>query len=160
LVNADAIYNTVGLLSDWWDTAPPSQKIQDIASIPGNVLSGIGNQVKSEMENPTVAGMFGLSLGVTGGGLLSSSLTKIPADAVGMAIKSRGFGRLGPKYTTDNWRETVATMKRSRSGEVLGALEHPALGKIDVVWGRPGNWWGFLRRVEAFQRPLPSTENQ
>ena len=62
LVNADAIYNTVGLLGDWWDTAPPSQKLQDIASIPGNVLSGIGNQVKSEIENPTKSvGIFFLS---------------------------------------------------------------------------------------------------
>jgi hypothetical protein len=34
-----------------------------------------------------------------------------------------------------NWRETVSALSRLQQGEVPGALYHPAVGDIDVIWG-------------------------
>ncbi len=37
------------------------------------------------------------------------------------------------------WREAALELERRQTGDAIGALSHPDVGPIDLVWGRPGN---------------------
>lgn len=37
------------------------------------------------------------------------------------------------------WREAALELERRQSGDAIGALSHPDVGPIDLVWGRAGN---------------------
>lgn len=37
------------------------------------------------------------------------------------------------------WREAALELERRQSGDAIGALSHPDVGPIDLVWGREGN---------------------
>jgi len=94
LVDANAIADTVGLLGDWWDTATPTQKLQDIAGLPVGIMTGIGNQIQSEIANPTTSGMLDLSTMVGAGGLLLGDAPKGALGMFGGVIKgSRALSR-------------------------------------------------------------------
>jgi murein DD-endopeptidase MepM/ murein hydrolase activator NlpD len=46
-------------------------------------------------------------------------------------------GRFGPVHAdlASDWRGAVARLQKDGTGEVPGAIQHPEIGSIDVVWG-------------------------
>lgn len=53
------------------------------------------------------------------------------------ALYGREMGPFGPVHrdVAGDWKEAVTRLTRDRTGEVPGALEHPEVGPIDLVWG-------------------------
>lgn len=48
------------------------------------------------------------------------------------------FGPIFRDVDPGNWKAVVARLSEAQNGEVHGALDHPEVGSIDVVWGEPG----------------------
>lgn len=48
------------------------------------------------------------------------------------------FGPVFRDVDPSNWKAVVARLSEAQDGEVQGALEYPGVGRIDVVWGKPG----------------------
>jgi len=56
-------------------------------------------------------------------------------------IRAEAPGPFGPIFTDvdpADWKAVVARLTAAKDGEVHGALDHPEVGPIDVVWGKPG----------------------
>lgn len=52
--------------------------------------------------------------------------------------KEGTFGKIFTKYRHDS-QGAIARLKQEQGGEAVGALTHPELGDIDLVWGEAGD---------------------
>ncbi|MCW8915058.1 MAG: hypothetical protein OQK24_04300 [Magnetovibrio sp.] len=91
--------------------------------------------------------------------LLNEEMEILAPHMIGAGpIKYKGRGPVGPKYTTDTWKETVSKLRQRRTGEVTGGLYHPDIGKIDVPWGEAGtghsDGWGLSKLLKHHPRDV------
>ena len=52
-------------------------------------------------------------------------------------IGNGAFGAIYPQFR-GKAKEAIAFLMRKQSGEAIGALSHPEIGEIDLVWGKEG----------------------
>lgn len=124
---------------------------RNLAEAPQGLLDWLAGGARMGAE-PTLALMRGDALGepllptaTSGGrlGAIASAVTQqmIPGGAPAGALSANlvGHGPFGPVYeAATSWRDAVDTLKAAQHGEVRGALFHPDVGPIDLVWGHPG----------------------
>jgi hypothetical protein len=63
------------------------------------------------------------------------------AQSVWHDVRAAEAGPFGPVFTDvapGDWQGVVARLSQAQDGEVHGALDHPDVGPIDVVWGKAG----------------------
>ena len=74
--------------------------------------------------------------------LAGRSITDLERAAARQEFVNGGgkVGEFGPIFDVSphNWADVVRTLSEAQDGEVHGALHHPDVGPIDVVWGRAG----------------------
>jgi len=71
-----------------------------------------------------------------------------------------GVGDLGPVYDQfrGRGRDAIVFLTRIKNGEAIGALFHPAVGEIDLIWGdegkTPGQGFGLAKLVKHHPETL------
>ncbi len=65
-------------------------------------------------------------------------------------LKEGAFGPVLHGYE-GKWREAALELERRQNGDAIGALHHPDVGPIDLVWGKPGtnqhNGYGLSKLI-------------
>lgn len=79
-------------------------------------------------------------LGTTPEELFKRYPLKIGAERIDGQQFDQGDGPFGPVLTEfkGNAQGAIAKLKEMKGGEAIGALHHPAIGDIDLVWGEEG----------------------
>lgn len=77
-------------------------------------------------------------------GAMSPEAMRANDELEGRLREADNVGPFGPVLTQfkGDWRGAVAELQRRQSGEAIGALTHPEIGDISLVWGEPGKGRG------------------
>jgi hypothetical protein len=97
------------------------------------------NDAYSAMVSSFYAAMAA-KLGVTPEELFNRYPLKIGAERIDGQQFDQGHGPFGPVLTDykGDVEGAIAKLKEMKSGEAIGALHHPDIGDIDLVWGEEG----------------------
>ena len=103
-------------------------------------------QQKNEIDATLISARTAVraaQLGITPEDLFNKHLLKVTADTVAgdQVLQQPGQSAFGKKYEQFKGKaaEAVAHLKKAKSGEAIGALNHPEIGPIDLIWGEEGN---------------------
>jgi len=80
------------------------------------------------------------ALGVGNYSADAESMSQVAEEGEKAEPQPIGNGAFGAIYTQfrGKAKEAIAFLMRKQSGEAIGALSHPEIGEIDLVWGKEG----------------------
>ena len=103
-------------------------------------------QQKNEIDATLISARTAVraaQLGITPEDLFNKHLLKVTADTVAgdQVLQQPGQSAFGKKYEQFKGKaaQAVAHLKQAKSGEAIGALNHPDIGPIDLIWGEEGD---------------------
>ena len=103
-------------------------------------------QQKNEIDATLISARTAVraaQLGITPEDLFNKHLLKVTADTVAgdQVLQQPGQSAFGKKYEQFKGKaaQAVAHLKQAKSGEAIGALNHPEIGPIDLIWGEEGD---------------------
>jgi hypothetical protein len=103
-------------------------------------------QQKNEIDATLISARTAVraaQLGITPEDLFNKHLLKVTADTVAgdQVLQQPGQSAFGKKYEQFKGKaaQAVAKLKQAKSGEAIGALNHPDIGPIDLIWGEEGD---------------------
>ena len=103
-------------------------------------------QQKNEIDATLISARTAVraaQLGITPEDLFNKHLLKVTADtATGdQVLQQPGQSAFGKKYEQFKGKaaQAVAQLKKAKSGEAIGVLNHPEIGPIDLIWGEEGD---------------------
>jgi hypothetical protein len=75
----------------------------------------------------------------------------------GYWVIERGIGEFGKIYSGIKGQQAVDFLLQIKNGEVRSALEHPIIGKIDLIWGKENPLgYGLAKIVKKHPEVLPT----
>ena len=116
-------------------------------------------QQKNEIDATLIAtrtAVRAAQLNITPEELFNKHLLKVTADSVtgDNVLQQKGQGAFGQRFEQFKGKpdEAIAHLKEVKSGEAIGALTHPELGPIDLIWGEEGtgesNGYGLAKLMK------------
>ena len=103
-------------------------------------------QQKNEIDATLISARTAVraaQLGITPEDLFNKHLLKVTADTVtgDQVLQQPGKSPFGQKFEQFKGKaaQAVAKLKQAKSGEAIGALNHPEIGPIDLIWGEEGD---------------------
>ena len=116
---------------------------QDAAGYGGSRESG--QEGHSDVQQPLHTSVSDTSAGGTGeAGAVAGSDEDLPFDESGNyvgdaagEVETGPFGRIFRQFA-GKAKEAVRALIENKGGEAIGALSHPEIGAIDLVWGEEG----------------------
>jgi hypothetical protein len=111
----------------------PASVVRQFVNTPFAKATGIDQSVPEALELTGL--MAAPGLGRAAEGIHPPPNAFVSAGKAAPAIEGQGVG--GPRIAglQGNWPGAVAALRQLQGGEAPGALYHPAVGPIDVVWG-------------------------
>jgi hypothetical protein len=139
------------------------------ATLLGGLIGGGAAALLSRVER--IAAQRGLdevraTMGPDGGSPLPPMASAAPVPAGASVVGEDKFGQVLSGFEGSQgarWREAVDWLRANEGGEVPGALYHPDLGDIDLVWGRPdgpeGEGFGLAKIVAKHPEVLDGLQD-
>ena len=99
--------------------------------------------------------------------LFNKHLLKVNADTASgdQVLQQAGKSAFGQQFKQFKGKaaEAIAHLKQAKSGEAVGALTHPELGPIDLIWGEEGtgesNGYGLAKLVKWHPEVVDDLQN-